>query len=635
MRRDRAFAGVVRRKSERKAPGVMVDESRKLANPAAHVLLRIEWIVNVESRCGCRHELHETQSTLAADRHRVVVRLDPNQGIDQCRIETMLTTDIGDQPLEKTTIEAEASPARPSRRFSGPDDRRSGHKQGTRNKEDHSPHRPELYLIPKPAVQQCLQSEPAGRYSGPMTTARRDALVRLMTEAGMPDAAIRTFLLHYQRLEGGERGLLHGHSIRPLEDLPNAGTLAGHRGSGRRALDRTVVLKLNGGLGTSMGLERAKSLLSVREGLSFLDLICRQVLAFRHSLGARIPLILMNSFRTEADSREVLSRYPELAHDEIPHSFLQHQIPKVLAETLEAASSLSEGEQAWCPPGHGDLYTALTTTGLLERLIAAGFEYAFVSNADNLGALPDPDLLGFMVDQRIDLLVEAAERTPADRKGGHLCRLADGRLALREFAQCPPDEAEEFQDVERFRYFNTNNLWLHLPSLQRLLREHRDVLPLPTIVNHKYLDPRDPSSPKVVQLETAMGAAVAVFPHAAAVHVPRRRFSPVKTTSDLLAVRSDAYLLRNDGSVTLVPDRERPPTVRLDPAWYRLIDEFDRRFPSGPPSLRACDALTVEGDVTFGAGVVVRGSAVVVAASGPAGIADGTVVEGRYVAPPL
>ncbi len=466
-----------------------------------------------------------------------------------------------------------------------------------------------------------------------MTTARRSALVRLMADAGMPDAAIRTFMLHFQRLEAGERGLLPGHLIRPLEALPNADALAGHRGSGRKALDRTVVIKLNGGLGTSMGLERAKSLLPVRDGLSFLDLICRQVLSLRRRLGARMPLVLMNSFRTEADSREVLSRYPELAHDQIPLDFLQHRIPKVLADTLEAASTVAAGELAWCPPGHGDLYTALATTGLLERMIAAGFEYAFVSNADNLGALPDPDILGYMVDQRIGLLVEAADRTPADSKGGHLCRLADGRLALRESAQCPPDEVGGFQDIELYRYFNTNNLWLHMPSLKRLLSEHRNVLPLPTIVNRKQLDPRDPTSPEVVQLETAMVAAVSVFPRAAAVRVPRQRFSPVKTTSDLLAVRSDAFLLEDDGCVTLARDRKLPPTVRLDPAWYELIDDFDRRFPAGPPSLRACDALTVEGDVTFGAEVVVRGSAVVVAASGASGVPDGTLVEGRYVAP--
>lgn len=465
-----------------------------------------------------------------------------------------------------------------------------------------------------------------------MTTALRDAFARLMADAGMPDAAIRTFLFHFDRYQHGESGLLAGHSIVPLEELPDAGALAGHRGRGRRALDRTVVVKLNGGLGTSMGLERAKSLLEVRDGLSFLDLICRQVLALRRRLGARVPLLFMNSFRTDTDTREVVERYPDLAHDEIPHGFLQHQVPKVLADTLAPASTVVEGELGWCPPGHGDLYTALATTGLLERMIAAGFEYAFVSNADNLGALPDPDLLGFMVDQRIDLLVEAADRTAADRKGGHLCRLADGRLALRESAQCPPDELDDFQDVHRHRYFNTNNLWLHLPSLRRLLDEHRGVLPLPTIVNRKHLDPRDPSSPEVAQLETAMGAAVAVFPRAAAVRVPRTRFSPVKTTSDLLAVRSDAYELGDDGSVTLIRERERPPTIELDPSWYRLIDDFERRFPAGPPSLRACDSLTVEGDVTFGDRVAVSGTAVIVT-PGRATVPDGALVEGRYEPP--
>lgn len=456
----------------------------------------------------------------------------------------------------------------------------------------------------------------------------RDAVASALLSAGLPEAASATFLLHYDRLAAGEKGLLARDRIRPLDGLPDADDLAASRERGREALARTVVVKLNGGLGTSMGLEKAKSLLSVRDGLSFLDLICRQVIALRRASGTEVPLVLMNSFRTDEDTLAVLERYPELRHPRVPPTFLQHRVPKILASGLRPATEAGSEELAWCPPGHGDLYTALHTSGVLDDLLGDGWEYAFVSNADNLGAVVDLGLLGHLAETGADLLLEAADRTAADRKGGHLARLVDGGLALRESAQCPPEESAEFQDVERYRYFNTNNLWLHLPSLRRRLDEAGGVLALPTLVNRKRLDPRDPASPEVVQLETAMGSAVSVFPRAAAVRVPRLRFSPVKTTSDLLAVRSDAFRLEDDGRVVLDPSREAPPTVLLDDRHYRLIDEFERRFPAGPPSLLRCSRLEVTGDVTFPAGVSVRGEARVVAV-GAARLAPGVEVEGE------
>jgi UTP--glucose-1-phosphate uridylyltransferase len=256
-----------------------------------------------------------------------------------------------------------------------------------------------------------------------------------------------------------------------------------------------------------------------------------------------------------------------------------------------------------------------------------GIEYAFVSNADNLGAALDPSLLGFMAASGFDFMMETADRTAADRKGGHLCQLRDGRLALRESAQCPPEEAEAFQDVSRHRYFNTNNLWIHLPTLNRLLEEHGGFLPLPTVVNRKTLDPRDPSSPAVFQLETAMGTAISLFPKAAAVRVPRRRFSPVKNTNDLLGVRSDAYDLNEEGRIVLSAGRSAPPVIRLDERFFKMIDSFEKRFPKGTPSLRNCHSLSVEGDVTFGSGVVIEGE-VIIRAQSKVTVPDGSVFSG-------
>jgi len=449
-----------------------------------------------------------------------------------------------------------------------------------------------------------------------------------MRDAKVPGPAIASFRLHFQRLRGGEQGFLREKDIQELGSLPDSENFDAYLEAGRSATAKTAVIKLNGGLGTSMGLDRAKALLPVRDSLSFLDLIARQVLALRKQIGTDIPLLLMNSYRTARDSDDVLAGYPELAMSDLPLGFLQNKVPKVLEEGLQPAESGEKPELGWCPPGHGDLYTAIKGSGLLDRMLERGMEYAFVSNADNLGASLDPSLLGYMVAEGLDFMLEVADRTAADRKGGHLCRLLDGRLALRELAQCPPEEADSFQDLSRHRCFNTNNLWVHLPTLNGLLEEHGGFLPLPTVVNRKTLDPRDPRSPPVFQLETVMGTAISLFPNAAAVRVPRRRFSPVKNTNDLLAVRSDAYDLSQDGRIMLADGRKEPPEVRLDPEYFKMIDDFEARFPYGPPSLRFCDRLAVEGDVTFGAGVIVEGEAVV-RTQGRASVPDGTVLSGR------
>jgi UTP--glucose-1-phosphate uridylyltransferase len=218
--------------------------------------------------------------------------------------------------------------------------------------------------------------------------------------------------------------------------------------------------------------------------------------------------------------------------------------------------------------------------------------------------------------------MEVTGRTEADRKGGHLARRrSDGRLVLRETAQTPEEDLAALQDIDRHRFVNTNNLWLDLRALDAAIRERDGVLGLPMIRNQKTVDPSDKSSPAVYQLETAMGAAIEVFEDARALHVPRSRFAPVKTTDDLLTLRSDAYALDEHSRVVLVA--EQVPFVSLDADHFKLLRDFDARFPAGPPSLVGARRFVVEGDVTFGRGVIVRGDVTV-----REDVPDGTVLEG-------
>jgi len=456
-----------------------------------------------------------------------------------------------------------------------------------------------------------------------------------MRAEGLPEPAIRSFAGYYAALAQGARGTLSRREIEPVASVESADALGDHAAAGHAALARTVVIKLNGGLGTTMGMRRAKSLLTVREELSFLDVIARQVLHLRHTHGSRVPLLLMNSFRTRDDTLAALAKYPELGGD-LPLDFLQHKVPRVAAADLGPVRWPADPELEWCPPGHGDLYLALETSGVLARLLDAGFRTAFVSNADNLGASLDLDILGWFASERLPFAMEVCDRTPAHRKGGHLAQLRSGGLALREIAQCPEDELESFQDVSLHRFFNTNNLWVDLEALAAALREHGEVMPLPMICNEKRVDPADAGSPQAIQLETAMGAAISVFPGARALRVSEDRFAPVKTTGDLLAVASDAFALTEEWRVVPAPGRAGGLVVDLDPAHYGRVDQLDARFPGGPPSLIACRRLEVRGDVRFGTAVRCRGEVKLrAAAARPCAVPDGVLLEGQSEALPL
>ena len=426
-----------------------------------------------------------------------------------------------------------------------------------------------------------------------------------MRGEGLPDIAIDNFRHYYERLSAGESGMLPESRIDPVGDLVSADDLPeGDAG----ALDRTAIVKLNGGLGTSMGMTRAKSLLEVKDGLTFLDVTVKQVLGLRDRHDARLPLILMNSFATRDDTLAALERYDDLEVD-VPLDFVQGRVPKIATDDLTPAEWPDDPGKEWAPPGHGDIYTSLVTSGALDALLDAGYEYAFVSNSDNLGAVLDPRIVGWFAREDLPFAMEVTGRTEADRKGGHIAYLRDGGgLVLRETAQTPDDDLDQLQDTSRHRWMNTNNLWINLRALKDALEERDGVLGLPMIVNRKTVDPSDKSSPEVFQLETAMGAAIGVFDGAAAIAVSRRRFAPVKTTDDLLAVRSDAYVLTDEFHVALAPERDGPPIVDLDDEHYKLIADFDSRFPAGAPSLVECERLEVDGDVLFGRDVVVRGS---------------------------
>ncbi|XP_015058615.1 UTP--glucose-1-phosphate uridylyltransferase [Solanum pennellii] len=391
----------------------------------------------------------------------------------------------------------------------------------------------------------------------------------------------------------------------------------------KKLLDKLVVLKLNGGLGTTMGCTGPKSVIEVRNGLTFLDLIVKQIEALNAKFGCSVPLLLMNSFNTHDDTLKIVEKYANSNID--IHTFNQSQYPRLVTEDFAPLPCKgNSGKDGWYPPGHGDVFPSLMNSGKLDALLAKGKEYVFVANSDNLGAIVDLKILNHLILNKNEYCMEVTPKTLADVKGGTLISY-EGKVQLLEIAQVPDEHVNEFKSIEKFKIFNTNNLWVSLSAIKRLVEA--DALKMEIIPNPKEVD-----GVKVLQLETAAGAAIKFFDRAIGANVPRSRFLPVKATSDLLLVQSDLYTLTDEGYVIRNPARSNPsnPSIELGPE-FKKVANFLGRFKS-IPSIIDLDSLKVTGDVWFGSSVTLKGKVTVAAKSGvKLEIPDGAVIANKDI----
>ncbi|KAL0462862.1 UNVERIFIED_CONTAM: UTP--glucose-1-phosphate uridylyltransferase [Sesamum latifolium] len=419
----------------------------------------------------------------------------------------------------------------------------------------------------------------------------------------------------------------------------------------KKLLDKLVVLKLNGGLGTTMGCTGPKSVIEVRNGLTFLDLIVIQIETLNAKYGCSVPLLLMNSFNTHDDTAKIIEKYAK-SNIEI-HTFNQSQYPRLVKEdftplpckgntgkdacfhdkltfllsccaynsptAFSHLELLSEAVSSWS----WRCLFILKNSGKLDALLSKGKEYVFVANSDNLGAVVDLKILSHLVANKNEYCMEVTPKTLADVKGGTLISY-EGRVQLLEIAQVPDEHVNEFKSIEKFKIFNTNNLWINLQAIKRLVEA--DALKMEIIPN-----PKEVNGVNVLQLETAAGAAIRFFDNAIGINVPRSRFLPVKATSDLLLVQSDLYTL-SDGFVTRNLARTNPenPSIELGPEFKKVAD-FLSRFKT-IPSIIELDSLKVTGDVWFGAGVTLKGKVTITAKPGEKlEIPDGSVIAGKNI----
>eukprot|EP01134_Creolimax_fragrantissima_P000044 CFRG0044T1 len=389
-------------------------------------------------------------------------------------------------------------------------------------------------------------------------------------------------------------------------------------------LEKLVVVKLNGGLGTTMGCTGPKSVIEVRDDMTFLDLTVRQVEWLNETYGCEVPLILMNSFNTHDDTAKIIQKYS--ASNVTILTFNQSRFPRIDKESmLPVTNEYEGGNENWYPPGHGDVYESLKDSGILDGLLAKGKEVMFMSNIDNLGATVDIAILQHFSNTDAEFAMEVTPKTQADVKGGTLISY-DGQCRLLEIAQVEKDHVEEFKSIKKFRIFNTNNLWMKLAAVDRIVTQNE--LDMEIIENIKAMK----DGTKVIQLEQAVGAGIKHFKGACGIIVPRTRFLPVKTCSDLFVVKSNLYTIQH-GMLVMNPARPFPtvPLVKLGDGHFKKVHEFLSRM-SGIPDIVELNHLTVTGDVTFGKGVVLRGTVIIVANHGDRiDIASGSVFENKVI----
>jgi len=421
--------------------------------------------------------------------------------------------------------------------------------------------------------------------------------------------AQKTFLYNYEKLLSNNSGFILSQSIDPLSktdaELVYQNPLY-FSNEIIEKLKKVVVIKLNGGLGTSMGMKGAKSQLKVKETLNFIDICVKQIEVIRSISSVSVPLIFMNSFNTQEETEASLKKL-NFENNNLPTFFIENKIPKLkkdLNGNYTPAAFPENPSLEWAPPGHADIYPALYENNLLNQFLEKGYEYIFVSNVDNLGASLDFEILEKVFNLNSPFVMEVANRTEDDKKGGHLAVDKNSKnYILRESAQVTSSDTEDFQDYHKYKFFNTNSIWIKIQDLIDLMKNTNGILNIPIIINKKNINPLDSNSEEIIQLESAMGSAISLFKNAKTILVPSERFIPVKNTSNLLYLRSDLVSL--DKNYRLKPLKNIK--IELNPMFYKNISDFENRI-KVVPSLINATFVKINSEVIFDKPIEISGS---------------------------
>ena len=365
-------------------------------------------------------------------------------------------------------------------------------------------------------------------------------------------------------------------------------------------LHECAIVKLNGGRSTTMGGQVPKCMVTAKDGKNFLEIVMGQIMAANDRYGVEMPLVLMNSFFTDHVTEKIVGTTPLIVMN-----FIQNEYPRIQEKSLFPLDTGTDTD--WCPAGHGDFFASIDGSGLLDDLLELGIRYVFISNIDNLAAEISPLILGRMLEGGHDFLMEVTRKTESDVKGGSPV-FHNKLLSLLEIAQVPEEHLHDFQDINVFRYFNTNNLWVDLDAVKE--KRRADKLRLPIILNRKHIADTD-----VIQIETAMGAAMHSFSAPGLIEVPRTRFAPVKKLSDLFLLQSDSYVMNAACQLSVNPLRPGHLSVLPKVAFHSGFpqdNELENSFAAPQTiSMLQADSLSVSGNVFFEEGIQIKGKVVI------------------------
>lgn len=294
---------------------------------------------------------------------------------------------------------------------------------------------------------------------------------------------------------------------------------------------KIAIVKLNGGLGTTMKCVGPKAIVKVKDDLSFLEIIINQIRVLNKKHNCQVPLILMNSYNTDSDP--VMNKIIEDCQDIKILRFNQSKIPRIDVKSGKAMNLIKEDKTSYCPPGTGDFYESLLYSDIYPELIKMNIKHLFVSNIDNLNATPCPKLVKYLQNNsNLEFGIEVTPKTELDVKGGTFIDYL-GKTKLLELAMVPKEHLNEFYSIEKFKTFNTNNIWL---NLERLATTYK----LDLLKNYKTVNDN-----RVMQIESVIGSAINNFDKTVIFMVGRDRYKPVKKIEDLERIKNE-YSLNDD-----------------------------------------------------------------------------------------
>jgi len=306
---------------------------------------------------------------------------------------------------------------------------------------------------------------------------------------------------------------------------------------------KLAIVKLNGGLGTSMQCTGPKSVITVKNNLTFLEIIINQIRFLNKKYKCNIPLVLMNS--TLTTNNEEMKKIINNSSDIDILIFHQDNLPRICAKTNKLLNndSFISNTPISCPSGTGDFYESLLKSNVYHKLLKRNIEHLFISNIDNLAASADPYILNFLQNNKnIEFNIEVTPKTELDIKGGTFIDY-DNKTRLLEVAMIPKENLEEFYSIEKFKIFNTNNIWIKLNSLINNYENMEIFQNFKTIDNTEFY-----------QIESVIGSGINCFENISIINVPRNRFLPVKKKNNLEDIRSDKYILTTSSILQYVKD---------------------------------------------------------------------------------